>query len=330
MSNEVDIRENDILKYDPQLLAILLIDRSKPKDDGTYGHIIWGTDNYEARGEGYQEYDEINAEAITGKHGSVVRPRVNKSKAEQEHRSRDKAEVFTAAWICNKQNNLVDNAWFGREGVFNTETEERWETNPDNIEFPNTKGKTWQDYVSDTRLEMSCGEAPYLVSRYNVITGEEINVKDRIGMLDRKLRVVCENTNDEKEWFKWTTKAYQNTYGFEWQGDNLLIAREAMIYTLFDYYQMKFGKQPTKAQTMKIAEIVSWNLWQMDGLKGVVPGSCSDKVSKEYNLFGEETVTVEKCKGCEKDDITKHNGIYCLIRDWSANKTIRFIDLMKG
>ena len=45
----------------------------------------------------------------------------SKSKAEQEHRSRDKAEVFTAAWICNKQNNLVDNAWFGREGVFNTE-----------------------------------------------------------------------------------------------------------------------------------------------------------------------------------------------------------------
>ena len=220
MSNEVDIRENDILKYDPQLLAVLLIDRSKPKEDGTYGHIIWGTDNYESRGEGYQEYDEINAEAITGKHGSVVRPRVNKSKAEQEHRSRDKAEVFTAAWICNKQNNLVDNAWFGREGVFNTEIDELWETNQDNIVFPDTKGKTWQDYVKDTRLEMSCGEAPYLVSRYNVITGEEINVKDRIGLLDRKLRVVCENTNDEKEWYKWATIAYQNTYGFEWQGKN--------------------------------------------------------------------------------------------------------------
>lgn len=28
---------------------------------------------------------------------------------------RDKAEVFTPSWVCNAQNNLVDNQWFGKK-----------------------------------------------------------------------------------------------------------------------------------------------------------------------------------------------------------------------
>ncbi|MEE3499435.1 MAG: restriction endonuclease subunit M, partial [Ruminococcus bromii] len=60
--------------------------------------------------------------------------------------------------------------------------------------FPTACGKSWQDYIKDTRLEMTCGEAPYLVSRYDAITGEDIAVSDRIGLLDRKLRIVGENT----------------------------------------------------------------------------------------------------------------------------------------
>jgi hypothetical protein len=40
-----------------------------------------------------------------------------------------------------------------------------WETNKEKIVYP--KGKTWQDYVRDTRLEISCGEAPYITSRYD-------------------------------------------------------------------------------------------------------------------------------------------------------------------
>ena len=28
-------------------------------------------------------------------------------------------ECNTPSWICNKQNNLVDNAWFGSENIFN-------------------------------------------------------------------------------------------------------------------------------------------------------------------------------------------------------------------
>jgi hypothetical protein len=97
-------------------------------------------------------------------------PRVHKDKILQLSRSKEMAEVFTPSWICNAQNNLVDNSWFGKRCIFNKEIllkngTKSWETTKEKIVFP--KGKTWQDYVRDTRLEISCGEAPYLVSRYD-------------------------------------------------------------------------------------------------------------------------------------------------------------------
>ena len=55
-----------------------------------------------------------------GEYANVVQPRTCKDRETQASRSRDKAEVFSPSWLCNAQNNLIDNAWFGREGVFNT------------------------------------------------------------------------------------------------------------------------------------------------------------------------------------------------------------------
>ena len=79
-----------------------------------------------------------------------------------------------------------------------------------------------------------------------------------------------------------------------------------------------------------IAYIVSWNLWQMDGLKMVVPCSCKDGVTvTEETLFGAEERTIH-CPGCQQEDRQQHNGIYCLIRDWkNEKKKIRFVDLIK-
>lgn len=331
MSNEVDIRENDILKRDPELLEILLIDHSRPKHGKKYGHIIWATDNYEPLGkELYGENVEIIAEAITGEHGEIIQPRVKKTKAEQQSRARDKGEVFTPSWICNRQNNLVDDDWFGLAGSFNVEIDEGWKTNPKPIQFPTAKGYTWQDYVTDTRLEITCGEAPYLVSRYDTITGDIIPVKERIGLLDRKLRVVAENTASLEEWFEQVLLAYKSIYAYEWQGDNLLLARENAFYTFIDFYGDKFGvAEPTKEQARQIAEIISWNFWQMDGLKGVIPNSCHDQVDVIPSLFGDEEQVVTPCPGCQNDDHKRHNGIYCKIMNWEKGKTERFIDSIK-
>lgn len=71
--------------------------------------------------------------------------------------------------------------------------------------------------MRDIRLEITCGEAPYLISRYDTTTGETIPLEQRIGLLDRKLRVVSENTSTSGEWLEWAQEAYKSTYGYEWQ-----------------------------------------------------------------------------------------------------------------
>ena len=86
----------------------------------------------------------------------------------------------------------------------------------------------------------------------------------------------------------------------------------------------------------RIAYIISWNIWQMDGLKFVIPGSCHEEKITHTGLF-ESSEEIVPCKGCEKGDFFKHNGIYCLIKDWEEKdsvtgeygKTIRFVDLLK-
>ena len=336
--NQVDIQENYILKnYGEAVLKRLLKDhttsRTRKKDDGEYTFIIWATDKYEPLGTGYHFHDEITIERITGQNSGVIKPRVVKSREEQQRRVRDKAEVFTPSWVCNKQNNLIDEAWFGRKNVFNSEIDNpdgshTWHTTEGKIAFPNDSEKTWQRYVEDTRLEITCGEAPYLVSRYDTITGEFIYpLNARIGLLDRKFRVINENVNDRAEWEYWAKIALQSTYGYEWQGDSLLIARENLLFTFIDNYRDKFQSEPSKRLLQYVAYVISWNIWQMDGLKFVVPRSCENAnpkpVSVQMSLFAEpeiEPFQKSICDGCTTGDNTKHDGDYCMIRDWKAKK----------
>ena len=326
---EIDVKENSIWLEMPDVLTQLL------RDHTTRKNIFWATHDYEPLGAGFDYKDEILPERVTGEYGEVIMPRVLKSKKLQTERSKDMAEVFTPSWVCNAQNNLVDEAWFGRKDVFNVEDPEThtWKTNPEKISFP--EGKTWKDYVRATRMEMTCGEGPYLVSRYDTTTGEAIPVKDRIGLLDRKLRVVSENVDESGEWLEWAQKAFMNVYGFEWQGDNLLLAREALLYTFIEFYQEKFDKDPLVKSINYIAYIISWNIWQMDGLKGVVPDSCHEE-TEMVDLFSGEG-KVKPCQGCVDGGYYHHNGIYCLLRDWGSkdpvtkenNRKVRFIDLIK-
>ena len=273
----IDIREDDLQELSAEVLDTLLRDHTTGKN------IFWATHDYEALGSEYDYHSEIQPHLITGEKGMVIRPRVLKSKENQTDRSRDMAEVFTPSWICNAQNNLVDDAL------------------PKNL--------IWQDYVRQTCLEITCGEAPYLVSRYDAATGEPIPLEKRIGLLDRKLRMVNGNTETKEEWLPWVQKAYQNTYGYEWQGDNLLLAREALLYTFIDYYRAKFGERPLEEDVLRIADIVSWNLWQMDGLRGVPP---------DYPSPGELL----------DNPIPDMFTTYCVIRDWEEGKELRYVDLI--
>lgn len=316
-----DIKENDILNIDPIILSILLIDRTSNKN------IIWATDNYKNKGMGYGENQTIEINLITGKNGNIIKPRIEKNKKEQQARAREKAEVFTPSWVCNVQNNLIDEAWFGYKDVFNKQINYGWKTIHEKVKFP--PNRDWKEYIEDTRLEVSCGEAPYIVSRYDTVTGRMIPIKDRIGLLDRKLRIVTENTETREEWLEWVEKAYKNVYGYDWQGDNVLIARENLLFTLVDYYRNRFKEDIDKATLIRFAEIISWNIWQMDGLKCVIPNSCKNQTIEQLSLFG-KVVKGIKCPGCEKGNNLKHNGKQCKIMDWKKNKKVKYVSLIGG
>ncbi len=314
MSEPIDILENRVLKETPGLLEVLL------KDHTTQQNIFWATDSYAELGDGFRWHDSITVAAITGEHGDVIMPRVMKTRDEQQRRVKQMAEVFTPAWLVNKMNNAADEVWFGRQNVFNVPTEEGWRPTEEPVMMP--KGKSWHDYVLATRLEITCGEAPFLTSRYDMISGVSIAIKTRMGMLDRKLRIVNEHCTGD-EWTRWALLALGSVYGFEWQGDNLLLARESLLASFSESYEQQFGHKADRATLMLAAEIIAWNVWQMDGLKGVVPASCRETRIMETDFFGETKVTsVSPCPGCEHDDITLHNGMRCCLRRWLPSETM--------
>lgn len=346
-----DVQENSLLCLDKNILTLLLKDRSSGKN------IIWATDDYEQLGAGYAADDELTLAAITGEHGDIIRPRALKSKEEQGLRTRNMAEVFTPLWICNKMNNLADNAWFGCENAFNSENGTSWQAGEGKVAFPGEQGADgWRAYLSSRRLEITCGEAPYLASRYDTMTGELVPLAQRIGLLDRKLRVINERTRNfkdkqraQKRWLELAKQALQSVYGFEWAGDNVLLARENLLFTLNDYYAEKFGEQLSIEALEHFAEIISWNIWQMDGLKTVLPDSCHDYQKERQafspNLFLARDFSaralkrsmspcdvdedeLQKCQGCLKDNLDLHNGIYCKIKNWSTGKVLLFKELL--
>ncbi|MDU5560004.1 restriction endonuclease subunit M [Anaerococcus vaginalis] len=302
----VDVDEN---KWNREILEILLTDRTMNRN------IIWATSDYEFLGKEYNSHFPILIKLIINENSDVIKPRVLKTKENQGNRTKNKAEVFTPSWICNAQNNLIDKYWFGRDNVFNIEKSKSWEVNTDKIKFPTSRNKTWKKYIDERRLEITCGEAPYLISRYDTVTGEPINLFNRIGLLDRKMRIVHENTESEEDWLKWSERAFQSVYGFEFQGDSLLLARENLLASYCDYMEEKLNREPTNKELIKIAKIISWNLWQMDGLTYTIPYKKAKDAIEQLNFFGFEDKNEDK---------------FCLIKDWRSKKIVGFKDLING
>lgn len=267
------------------------------KDKSTGKNIIWATDPPEelqtVMYEPVTDRSQITTQQLRLTHYEVVLPRMMKQTDTQQQRTRKKGEVFSPAWVCNKMNNALDADWFGALGAeqttgqFTVELPQGWQTVETPVQFPACGGKTpaWVQYVQSRRLEATCGEAPFLASRYDAATGEMIPVARRIGILDRKLRVVSENAATEDEWRKYATHAVQSTYGYEYQGDNLLLARVNLLLTYAEHLQARWQRKPTKKELQPIANIISWNLWQMDGLHLSVPGGKPQPETEQLDLF---------------------------------------------
>lgn len=321
---KIDIRENS-LRNRGRVLDILLLDKTAKRSNI---NIIWATDSYVGKyGKEYAPKKHMKRSQVTGAYGELIQPRAAKSKEEQRFRTKDKAEVFTPLKIVKEMNMAIDRA---------------------SKNYPATK-KNWVDYISETRLEITCGEAPFIAGRYNPTADTDVVIatKNRVGFLDRKLQVVGEFTKTKEDWLKYAEIAIKASYGYEWQGDNLLIARENIVQTIDDFYKdfcknkLKLtSKQGLKNEQLEyFADIVAWNVWQMDGLKCVRPLSCRQTVVKheqvpkeQQSLFALEKPKKQKvdCEGCRLNDITKHSGQYARIMDWRKNKKIRFVDIVEA
>ncbi len=310
-----DLLEN---KY-PGIIKLLL------KDNTTKKNIIFATSNYVKYGKGFSKKDYILPKHLLNQNKQIIKPRIFKNKIEQNKRIKDMAEVFTPSWVCNHQNNLIDYEFFNRKNVFNIESKTSWKKTK-KVDF---KNRDWKEYINQIRIEITCGEAPYLTSRYDVVSSFEIDPLNRIGLLDRKLRIVCENVNDIEEYNYYSLLSLKKIYGYDFQGDNVYLARKNLLYTYIDFYVLKFGILPTSNIVNEACKIITWNIFQMDGLKYVIPYSCKKIKELRISLFDDLEEHDTLCIGCKTGNIYKHNGIYAKIKDWKKNKSIRFIDALK-
>ena len=275
----IDISEESLAMESADLLKILLKDRTTKKN------IVWATHSYELLGKGFAPSDRINASKVTGTYADLIQPRSEKSKYEQKDRTKIRAEVFTPTWLVEKQNGYV-------------------EAELESLDL--------EDYIQLRWLEITCGEAPYMVTRYDTVTGEEIPLSERVGFVDRKLQRISREVSDEVTFYELVKKAYRASYGYEYQGDSLLLARENLLATFEDYYLANIGNQPTLEQKKEIATIISYNVFQMDGLEKNSPYSAKQEQSQQLSLFSDELEVQEV-----EESKTQ-------IKDWKKNKMIGF------
>ena len=199
-----------------------------------------------------------------------IRPRHEKNRADQKSRTRARAEIFTPPEVCRIQNDLIVAPY----------------------------GNRWQEFVDAKFLEITCGEAPYITSRYNAVTGAPIPFAERVGLLDRKLRVIEQETSTIADRLEFVIRAVKSIYGYEFQGDNLFLARRNVFETVSEFLS---GNSTLTDILPNVAEIISWNLWQMDGLTNSPP------FTDNANLFG---------------------GANCRIMDWATRESVEFVTLI--
>lgn len=305
---DVDLVARAVRHYGTGTLASLLRDRS------TERNIIWASSEYERLGDGYEPYDEITVAKIADRHYGTIEPRVVKGVDKQAWRTKSKAEVFTPSWLCEKMVDRMDDAFFGNEpeafdcdgGGGRSDVAARLED-----------GKRWRDYVDNRLLEITCGEAPFVCSPYDATTGDFLAVPERIGFLDRKLRVVTAFAADEDEWLKWAYRALESSYGYEYQGDNLLIARINVFNTFADHLLDRWGRRPAEQEARRASLVVSWNFWQMDGLRGCAPSEWDvpEEEPAQMSLFDMADFT----EG-ESEPKQTQLAVPCRIFDWRARK----------
>lgn len=278
-----DLNDSAILRENESLLSLLF------KDHTTGKNIKWGTDSYINHGFSFRNDQEIKINLITGWYEGFIRPRVDKDIDIQLERQRNRAEVFTPSWVIKLQ---VDAALEDMEKL------------------------PLADFIQTKWLEITCGEAPYMVNRFDMETGEVIPLKERSGFIDVKFKRLNKEVKYEEAWLKLALEIFKASYGYEYQGDSLLLARENLILTFIDNYFYMFGAFPKEKLLLEITKIISLNVFQMDGLTHEVPYSDggAQNYGTQLNLFEEveeerATPRLAKIKFEEKNNLIEFKSL---------------------
>lgn len=278
--------------HEKGFLQSLLIDRATGKG------LIWASETYSALGHGFEKTAQITPELIAGREAELANLRAKSRLA----RTRKHGEVMTPLSICEKMCDFAHNelkADLAHEDL-----------GPEDLDHDD-----WKTNVDKTVLEITCGEAPFLVCRRDPQDGVPVPIEKRRGLLDRKLQAITQNATTKAEWLHWVMRAYQATYGYEFQGDNALLARINLLATFEDYMRCCWECEPEPEDYNRILDIISWNIWQMDGLTGTIPFG-KPKRQKQCALFGASQ------DACETPP--------CIIKDWKADKIVTFISCGNG
>jgi len=169
-------------------------------------------------------------------------PRYMKSFVDQKDRTKTKAEVFTPKTIVDRMNTSLDINYL----------------------------ENYEEYIDRKVLEITCGEAPFLTTRYDASTGQQIPCGERVGLLDRKLQKIPEGVN-KSEWTALATRSLKATYGYEWQEDSIFLARKNLILNVIEYYIDRFKELPNQDIIEEWATIISYNIFRMDGVSLCIP-----------------------------------------------------------
>lgn len=169
-------------------------------------------------------------------------PRYMKESGDQKDRTKTKAEVFTPVSIVKRMNDSFDVNYIG----------------------------SYEDYICRRVLEVTCGEAPFLTTRYDVSSGQQIPCCERVGLLDRKLQRIPDGV-DKSEWSAIATRALKATYGYEWQEDSIFLARKNLLLNTIEYHIYRFKELPERDDIKEWATIISYNIFRMDGVTLCIP-----------------------------------------------------------
>lgn len=289
----------DIERYAKNgVLDVLLSDQT------TGNNIVWATAAYEERGAAYSAESEITREAITKSNLGVIKTRVEKAIEDQASLTKSFAEVFTPTWICKLMIDEADSLNSTGVDLLSDVKEKR-------------------SYIRSRILEITCGEAPFITNRYDAANGTYVPFEERIGILDRKLTIVKDISTSRNTWKRWAEEALKSVYGYEYQGDNLLIARINVLRTMESAIQDAGYDSLRTIELKNLAKIITWNFWQMDGLDGCVPFKALNESYYEPSIF--DLLLPET-----DSDIKKHETVFSKIFDWRSNAEIEFRELQNG